>query len=84
MDTKLTLKLDRAVIRRAKSYAAARNQSLSVLVERFFQAITAPEDGGTDPGGTPIVSELAGIIELPTGSREPDQDYQDYLEKRYR
>ena len=40
MDTKLTLKLDTAIIELAKSYAKDKNTSLSKLIENYLQAVT--------------------------------------------
>lgn len=50
MDTKLTLKLDKKVIEKAKIYAAEHSHSLSFIVENYLKAITSikkndsPED----------------------------------------
>ena len=47
MKTKLTLRLDDAVIARAKAYAAARGTSVSGLVEDYFRLVAEPGgDGG--------------------------------------
>ncbi len=43
MDTKLTLKLDKNVIDRAKIYAAKQKVSVSSIVENYLDAITLPE-----------------------------------------
>lgn len=43
MDTKLTLKLDKNVIERAKIYAAEHKHSLSFMVENYLKAVTAME-----------------------------------------
>ena len=71
MKTKLTLRLDDAVIERAKAYAAARGTSVSGLVEDYFRLVAA-EPGGGAPGGDggppadwrdalpPVVRDLLG------------------------
>ena len=41
MDTKLTLKLDKKVIEKAKEYAAKQKVSLSWLFENYLKAITS-------------------------------------------
>ena len=41
MDTKLTLKLDKSVIERAKIYAAEQKVSVSSIVENYLKAITS-------------------------------------------
>ncbi len=40
MDTKLTLKLDKKVIEKAKEYAAKQKISVSFIVENYLKAIT--------------------------------------------
>jgi hypothetical protein len=41
MDTKLTLKLDKNVIEKAKIYAAEHKHSLSFMVENYLKAVTS-------------------------------------------
>jgi hypothetical protein len=41
MNTKLTLKLDKNVIEKAKIYAAEHKQSLSFMVENYLKAVTS-------------------------------------------
>jgi Family of unknown function (DUF6364) len=43
MDTKLTLKLDASVIKKAKIYALEHKFSLSSIVENYFKTITSNE-----------------------------------------
>ncbi len=57
MDAKLTLKLDRQAIDRAKRYARRRGVSLSRIVEAYFLSLTDPERAQTG-----LVAELAGIL----------------------
>jgi hypothetical protein len=40
METKLTLKLDKTVIEKAKQYAASQNRSLSKIIEAYLQTLT--------------------------------------------
>ncbi len=63
MNTKLTLKLNKRVIERAKRYAKNKNQSLSGIVENFFEIILE-NDLPNDMEISPKVLELAGIIKL--------------------
>jgi len=44
MDTKLTLKLDKEVINRAKRYAESKRISLSKLIESYLQLLTKNYD----------------------------------------
>lgn len=41
MNTKLTLKLDKIVIEKAKIYAAEHKHSLSFMVENYLKAVTS-------------------------------------------
>lgn len=43
MDTKLTLKLDKAIIEKAKRYASQQNRSLSGIIESYLNALTQKE-----------------------------------------
>lgn len=40
MNTKLTLNVDRELVRKAKAYAKDKGRSLSDLVESYFKALT--------------------------------------------
>lgn len=40
MDTKLTLKLDKDIIEKAKVYASEKNRSLSAIIESYLKALT--------------------------------------------
>ncbi len=63
MNTKLTLKLSKEVIDKAKSYALNTNQSLSSLVEKYFRIISA-KINTKDFEISQNVLELSGIIKL--------------------
>jgi hypothetical protein len=81
MDTKLTLKLDKEVIERAKLYARSRGLSLSRVVEGYLLALTWDEEP-TSRKLTGTVAELAGIL----GGNDADeskQAYAGYLARKY-
>ena len=65
MTTKLTLTLDRSVIRNTKRYARKNRMSLSKMVEFYFKSITTDFGPAIDKI-PPITSELTGIAELHT------------------
>ena len=48
MDTKLTLKLDKNVIEKAKIYAAEHKHSLSFMVENYLKAVTSMKKAETN------------------------------------
>lgn len=82
MNTKLTLSLDQAVIKRAKEYAKERHVSLSKMVEELLVAVTHPN---TESHHKKLsdVDKLVGMLEDPG----PDFDYKqaryEYLKKKY-
>jgi hypothetical protein len=63
MNTKLTLKLNKKAIERAKKYARKNNQSLSSMVENYFYLIS-DKDIPSEINISPNVLELSGIISL--------------------
>ncbi|GAB5536891.1 MAG: DUF6364 family protein [Rubricoccaceae bacterium] len=88
MKTKLTLRLDEAVIERAKAYAARRGTSVSGLVEDYFRLVATEPSGGDGASGDdwisslpPITRSLIGIAE---GVNVTEEDYKRYLEAKHR
>ena len=63
MNTKLTLKLSKEAIDKAKSYASDTNESLSSLVEKYFRLISSKMNT-KDFEISQNVLELSGIIKL--------------------
>ena len=80
MDTKLTLRLDEALIRRAKRHSAQSGKSVSRLVADYFAFIDAVD---SDAAGelTPRVRSLVGALE---GAPIDEQDYRAHLLDKYR
>lgn len=78
METKLTLKLDKAVIQSVKKYAQNNNKSLSKLVEQYFRKLVSENEEKSRY--SPLVEELSGAV------AEKDLrgiDYVGYLEAKY-
>ena len=74
--TKLTIRLPRKVLERAKQYAREHQTSLTRLVSEYLQQLPEDNDRLRD---APIVQRLSGIL-------SPDVsigDYQQYLEEKY-
>lgn len=82
MNTKLTLSLDKDVIRKAKIYAQEKNVSLSFLIENYLQKIIS-EYSTEDLSKASIVNELSGIIDLDIEVDYQDE-HRDYLIKKYK
>ena len=76
MNTKLTLKLDKNIIEKAKEYASLRNLSLSKLVEVYFQKLIAKEEFKQKL--SPTVRKLSGIL------KGKDLNYKSELENSLR
>jgi hypothetical protein len=61
MNAKLTLVMDRAVVRRMKTYAVCNGRSISRIAEGYFRRFTEGRHAGA-PALTGVVAELAGIL----------------------
>lgn len=61
MDVKLTLKLDEAIIKKAKIFAQENNISLSRMIENYLLQVTAKNTPTTKI--TTLVKSLSGIID---------------------
>jgi hypothetical protein len=81
VNTKLTLKLDKQVIEKAKVYARDRGVSLSRVVEGYFVGLTRARDvASRELTGT--VAELAGLL----AGKKVDtskEGYAEYLTRKY-
>lgn len=80
MNSKLTIRLNTAVIARAKEYAKKRKTSLSKMIEVYLDSVTKPDESGVEI--TPLVRSLSGIIE-PPADYDNRKDYRDYLNQKY-
>ena len=78
MNTKLTLRLDKDVIRRAKEYSQEVGKPVSRLVEDYFRAVTSSREHDQDL--PPRVKSLRGCI---AGSGVDEDDYRRHLEEKY-
>jgi len=79
MDTKLTLKLDRDIIEKAKAYAASHKRSLSRMIEAYLRYVV-------DQNATEKVDDLnisPFVKSIKSGKRIPaDFDYKKELTRR--
>lgn len=86
MDTKLTLKLDKDVIEKAKIYAAKQKISVSLLFENYLKAITSIDK--TEGFEDIEISDFVNSIPIGNGEIPADFDYkkdrQDYLVEKYK
>jgi hypothetical protein len=82
MQTKLTLRLEQRLIRRAKAYARRTGKSVSELVAEFFGRLEAPREGDRLPEArSPAVRSLVGAL---GGSGADERGYREFLEEKHR
>jgi hypothetical protein len=74
--TKLTIRIPRKVLERAKQYAREHQTSLTRLVSEYLQQLPVENDPLVD---APIVQRLSGLV----SSDVSIEDYQQYLEEKY-
>jgi len=82
MTTKLTLRLDDSVIKKAKKTASRKGVSLSRLVEDYFKAVA--DQGTQEVRETPVLYEVSGVL---TGKQDAAQlraGYRKRLAEKYR
>lgn len=85
MDAKLTLKLDKYVIEKAKEYAASHKRSLSRMIESYLKSIVddALPDLKDEIEISPFVKSMSTGVKIPA-----DLDYRkaygDYLSEKHK
>lgn len=82
MRKKLTLRIDEAVIDRAKRVSAAQGKSISQLVEDYFRL--AKDPGASDCDLPPIHPDVIALTGLLAGSGLDESDYRRHLEEKHR
>jgi hypothetical protein len=86
MDTKLTLKLNKDVIEKAKEYAATQNRSLSGIVESYLKNLVAMDSDGSavvEDDISPFVKNMKTGVQVST-TLDEKVIYGDYRERKYR
>jgi hypothetical protein len=78
MNTKLTLRMEEELVRKAKDEARRRGKSVSRMVAEYFNSL-GPRSRTSDilP---PITSSLVGIVKQPTLTED---DYKQHLREKY-
>lgn len=79
MQTKLTLRLDEELVRRAKAHARARGRSVSAMVADYFAQLDAPP-AETEIVMTPRVRSLYGAL---ADADVDEADYAEYLAQKH-
>ncbi|MFA5353453.1 MAG: DUF6364 family protein [Thermodesulfovibrionales bacterium] len=80
MQTKLTLRLEEELIRKAKTYAADSGKSVSQLVSDYFRLLTS-EKGKPQQPPAPVTQSLRGILR---DAKLDEKEYKKYLEEKHR
>jgi len=79
MQSKLTLRMDEEVIRRAKAYAEAHGTSVSTLVARYLRLLESGVSSNAEI--TPAVQRLKGLLR---GIEIEASDYRSHQETKHR
>ncbi|MEQ9287167.1 MAG: DUF6364 family protein [Cyclobacteriaceae bacterium] len=85
MDAKLTLKLDKLVIDKAKEYASSHKKSLSRMIESYLKSLIDKNSNKTqdDFEISPFIKSMQTGVKIPA-----DFDYKnaygDYLTEKYK
>lgn len=84
MDSKLTLKLNERVIKRAKNYASDKNISLSRLIENYLDSLT--DSKKDDFEISPFVKSISSGKSLPVDFDEKKwrEEHTDSLDEKYK
>lgn len=85
MDTKLTLKLDKYVIDKAKEYASSHKRSLSGMIESYLKTLIATDEiqSENDIEISPYVKSFRTGVKIPADF-DDRKAYRDHLEEKYR
>jgi Family of unknown function (DUF6364) len=79
MHTKLTLRLDKKLVKLAKSHAKRTKRSVSQMVADYF-ALLGETSAREARELTPTVRSLVGALR---GANVSEEDYHRYLERKY-
>ena len=79
MQTKLTLRLDEGLIRKAKRFSKKAGKSVSKIVADYFEKLDAPPPEEIE-GITPKVATLKGMLK---GTGVAEENYHGHLEEKH-
>jgi len=85
MDAKLTLKLDKFVIDKAKEYASSHKRSLSRMIESYLKTLIDKENNQSENEIeiSPFVKSMQTGVQLPVDF-DYKKEYGDYLAEKYK
>lgn len=84
MDTKLTIRLNRNVIEKAKEYASSQKRSLSRIIEAYLNSLTSTTDAvpNDEIQISSFVRNMSTGVSLPA-DLDPKKEYADYLSRKH-
>lgn len=86
MDTKLTVKLNKDVIEKAKVYASNHKRSLSRIIESYLQSLVGqegPEKDNQEIEISPFVKSMRTGVQIPA-DLDARNEYAKYLTQKYK
>ncbi len=85
MDAKLTLKLDKLVIDKAKEYASSHKKSLSRMIEAYLKSLIDKDSKESDDNFeiSPFVKSMQTGVKIPADF-DYKKAYTDYLMEKYK
>lgn len=86
MDSKLTLKLNKNIIEKAKEYAASKEKSLSRLIESYLKSLVDTEKDIANESAdnvTPFVKSLRIGKSVPN-NLDDKNIYREHLERKHK
>ena len=82
MNTKLTLRLNDTVIRKAKKTASSKGVSLSRMVEDYFKAVA--DQAAQEVRESPVLYEVAGVLSGKQDAAQLRERYRKHISEKYR
>lgn len=84
MDTKLTIRLSKSVIDKAKEYASGQKRSLSRIIETYLNSLTSTTDAMPDDEIqiSSFVKSMSTGVTLPA-DLDAKKEYADYLSRKH-
>lgn len=81
MNTKLTLTIEREIIKKAKAYAKDKNRSLSDIIENYLRILT-DKNSTEERSLNPAIESLKGSFKMPKNF-DYKKELKNRLEKKY-
>ena len=85
MDSKLTLRLDKNIIDKAKKYSTSHKMSLSKMIESYLSALVEKENRLVDNEFeiSPFIKSMKTGVKVPVDI-DHKKDYGNYLAEKYK